>query len=65
MHILLGHGKTPFNEEKLSLKDFSEQLLNILDYLKIDKINLLGFSLGSLIALNFWVFLVILQISLF
>jgi len=50
---LLGHGKTPFNEEKLSLKDFSEQLLNILDYLKIDKINLIGFSLGSLIALNF------------
>ena len=50
---LLGHGKTPFNKEKLSLKDFSEQLLNILDYLKIDKINLLGFSLGSLIALNF------------
>ena len=50
---LLGHGKTPFNKEKLSLKDFSEQLLNILDYLKIDKINLIGFSLGSLIALNF------------
>jgi len=50
---LLGHGKTPFNKEKLSLKDFSEQLFNILDYLNIDKINLIGFSLGSLIALNF------------
>ena len=50
---LLGHGKTPCNKEKLSLKDFSEQLLEILDYLKIDKINLIGFSLGSLIALNF------------
>ena len=50
---LLGHGKTPFNKEKLSLKDFSKQLFNILDYLNIDKINLIGFSLGSLIALNF------------
>ena len=26
---LLGHGKTPYNEEKLSLKDFSDQLLGI------------------------------------
>ena len=50
---LLGHGKTPCNKDKLSLKDFSYQLLRILDYLKIEKINLVGFSLGSLISLNF------------
>ena len=50
---LLGHGKTPFNKEKLSLKDFSNQLLELLNYLKIEKINLVGFSLGSLIALDF------------
>jgi len=50
---LLGHGKTPCNKEKLNLKDFSNQLLEILDYLKIEKINLIGFSLGSLIALDF------------
>ena len=50
---LLGHGKTPFNKDKLSLKDFSDQLLGLLDYLKIEKINLVGFSLGSLIALDF------------
>ena len=50
---LLGHGKTPYNKEKLSLKDFSDQLLGILDYLNIEKINLVGFSLGSLIALDF------------
>ena len=50
---LLGHGKTPCNKEKLYLKDFSNQLLEILDYLKIEKINLIGFSLGSLIALDF------------
>ncbi len=50
---LLGHGKTPFNKDKLTLKDFSEQLLGLLDNLKIKKINLIGFSLGSLIALDF------------
>ena len=50
---LLGHGKTPCDKDKLNLKDFSNQLLEILDYLEIEKINLIGFSLGSLIALNF------------
>ena len=50
---LLGHGKTPFDKGKLSLRDFSNQLLGLLDNLKIEKINLIGFSLGSLIALDF------------
>ena len=50
---LLGHGKTPSNKDKLNLKDFSNQLLELLDHLKIEKINLVGFSLGSLIALDF------------
>ena len=50
---LLGHGKTPCDKDKLSLKDFSNQLLEILDHLEIEKINLIGFSLGSLIALDF------------
>ena len=50
---LLGHGRTPNDREKIVLKDFSDQLVEILDHLKIDKINLVGFSLGSLIALDF------------
>ncbi len=50
---LLGHGKTPCNKEELNLKNFSEQLIELLDHLKIEKINLIGFSLGSLIALDF------------
>ena len=50
---LLGHGKTPCDKDKLSLKDFSNQLLEILNHLKIEKVNLIGFSLGSLIALDF------------
>ena len=50
---LLGHGKTSLNKEEITLNDFSDQLLSILRFLKIDKVNLVGFSLGSLIALDF------------
>ena len=50
---LLGHGKTPCFKEKLNLKDFSNQLLDILDYLNLEKVHLVGFSLGSLVALDF------------
>jgi pimeloyl-ACP methyl ester carboxylesterase len=50
---LLGHGKTPYNKEKITLNDFSDQLGFLLKFLKTDKINLIGFSLGSLIALDF------------
>ena len=50
---LLGHGKTPYNKEEITLKDFSNQLDDLIKFLKVDKINLIGFSLGSLIALDF------------
>jgi len=50
---LLGHGKTPCKKEKLNLADFSNQLNEILEHLNIEKIHLVGFSLGSLIALDF------------
>ena len=50
---LLGHGKTPYNKEDITLNDFSDQLDCLLKFLRIDKINLIGFSLGSLIALDF------------
>ena len=51
---LLGHGKTILNKEDVTLNDFSNQLKSILEYLKVDKINLVGFSLGSLIELNLY-----------
>jgi pimeloyl-ACP methyl ester carboxylesterase len=50
---LLGHGKTSYNKEDVTLNDFSDQLYFLLKFLKIDKVNLIGFSLGSLIALDF------------
>ena len=43
---LLGHGKTPLNKEEITLDDFSKQLLSILEFLKIDKCNLVGFLWG-------------------
>jgi pimeloyl-ACP methyl ester carboxylesterase len=50
---LLGHGKTPYNKDEITLDNFSNQLFSLIEFLKIKKINLVGFSLGSLIALNF------------
>ena len=50
---LLGHGKTNLTLDQITLDDFSNQLLSILKFLKIEKINLIGFSLGSLIAIDF------------
>jgi len=50
---LLGHGRTPYGKKEVTLDDFSNQLDDLLKFLKIDKINLIGFSLGSLIALDF------------
>ena len=50
---LLGHGKTPLEKVRLNLEDFTKQLSNLLKELKIKKIHLVGFSLGSLIARHF------------
>ena len=50
---ILGHGKTPLNKSSINFDDFSEQLINLMNELKFDKIHLIGFSIGSLIARNF------------
>ena len=50
---ILGHGKTPLNQTNISFDDFSKQLLSLINELKIEKIHLIGFSIGSLIARNF------------
>ncbi|MDC0078560.1 alpha/beta hydrolase [Candidatus Pelagibacter sp.] len=50
---ILGHGKSSLNKQDISFDDFSDQLINLIDELKIDKIHLIGFSIGSLIARNF------------
>ena len=50
---LLGHGKTPLKKSKVSFQDFSEQLIRLINELNFNKIHLIGFSLGSLIAKHF------------
>ena len=50
---LLGHGKTSLKKSQVSFKDFSDQLLNLINELNFSKIHLVGFSLGGLIARHF------------
>jgi len=50
---LLGHGKTPLKKSKTSFEDLSKQLLKLLNELNLNKIHLVGFSLGALIARKF------------
>ena len=53
VYDILGHGNTPLIKSQISFDDFSLQLLNLIDELKFEKIHLVGFSIGSLIARNF------------
>ncbi|MDA9152731.1 alpha/beta hydrolase [Candidatus Pelagibacter sp.] len=50
---ILGHGKSSLTKKNISFDDFSEQLIDLINELKIEKIHLVGFSIGSLIARNF------------
>jgi len=50
---LLGHGKTPLKKSKVNFEDFSKQLVRLISELNFNKIHLIGFSLGALIARDF------------
>jgi len=50
---LLGHGKTALNKSQLDFEDFSDQLFNLINELNFNKIHLVGFSMGALIARHF------------
>ena len=53
VYDLMGHGKTSLNNKQITIKNFSIQLLKLIDDLNINKIHLVGFSLGSIIAREF------------
>jgi len=53
VYDLLGHGKTPLKKSKVSFDDFSKQLTKLIKELNFEKIHLVGFSLGALIARHF------------
>ena len=50
---ILGHGKSSLDKQNISFDDFSDQLIKLIDELNFNKIHLIGFSIGSLIARNF------------
>ena len=53
VYDLIGHGNTPLEKNQLNFEDFTKQLLNLISELNLEKIHLVGFSLGSLIARHF------------
>ncbi len=50
---ILGHGKSSLNKKNISFDDLADQIIDLTDELGIQKLHLIGFSIGSLIARNF------------
>lgn len=50
---LRGHGQTELGDDEISIETYVEDLHGLLDDLNIDKINLVGFSMGGAVALDF------------
>ena len=53
IYDLLGHGDSKDPEGEISLSMFADQLLQIINHIKLEKIILIGFSLGSMISRKF------------
>ncbi|MCQ9637615.1 alpha/beta hydrolase [Chryseobacterium sp. WG23] len=50
---LQGHGHTPFSDRKLSHTTLASDVKGVLDYLKIDKADVIGYSFGGAVAYQF------------
>ena len=50
---LRGHGKTDLGNDEISVELFAEDLNDLLISLNLEKVNLIGFSLGGAVALDF------------
>ena len=50
---LLNHGQSNGDYKDLSFEIYSNQLLNLINELQIEKINIVGFSIGALVAQHF------------
>jgi len=50
---LLNHGKSKKSYKELKFENFNNQLLQLIKFLNIKKFNLIGFSIGALIAQHF------------
>lgn len=50
---LRGHGGSELGNEEITIETYSNDLNDLLDELNISKVNLIGFSLGGCVALDF------------
>ncbi|MBE6499563.1 MAG: alpha/beta hydrolase [Methanobrevibacter thaueri] len=50
---LRGHGESELGSDEITIDTYVEDLKNLLDKLLISKVNLIGFSLGGAVALDF------------
>ena len=50
---LINHGQSIGDYKDLSFEIYSNQLLNLINELQIEKINIVGFSIGALVAQHF------------
>lgn len=50
---LRGHGESELGNDEITIDTYVNDLNNLLDELKISKVNLIGFSLGGAVALDF------------
>lgn len=50
---LRGHGDSELGSDEITLDTYVQDLKDLLDELKIQNVNLIGFSLGSIVALDF------------
>jgi pimeloyl-ACP methyl ester carboxylesterase len=48
-----GHGHTPFSERKLSFTALASDVEKVMDYLKIDSADIVGYSMGGSVAYQF------------
>ena len=50
---LRGHGQSELGNDEITIDLFADDLFNILEELNLKKVNLVGFSLGGFVALDF------------
>lgn len=50
---LQGHGRTPYSDRKLSHATLASDVEGVMDYLKIDSADVLGYSFGGAVAYQF------------
>jgi pimeloyl-ACP methyl ester carboxylesterase len=48
-----GHGHTPFSERELSITTLASDVEKLMDYLKIDSADIVGYSMGGSVAYQF------------